>query len=143
MKKVLIILIVIAIAMIVVGGVFLFTKKESKPNDKDKVDDPPKETIEDLDKILDTWADTLIENKNYKICVKDNVGCFISIKTLEKKYNYDISPFISEKMHCDADKSGIYFDVDGEEPKTKYLALKDCYSYLGGEKTKVVEEQKS
>ena len=90
----------------------------------------PKETKDELYALLETWAKIIIQEKTYDKCVEDKIGCFLSLKSLEKHYHYDISVFTSEEMHCNVNKTGIYFNIQDNTPTISYFSLKDCYSGL-------------
>ena len=125
MKKILMMIIIFALGFILVGGIILVIKNNSK--EKEEINLPTKKELYDT---FANWANTIIQEKTYDKCINDKLGCFISLKSLQKDYQYDISIFTSKSVHCNVDKTGIYLNLEGETPSIAHFALKDCNGYL-------------
>ena len=139
MKKVPLILIICAVALLGVGAIFLFKggknestnevnpvdekEKEDKKEEKPKA--PPYEK-EELYDIISGWAQDLYYNNNYDKCVKtDEKTCFLSLESLEKDYGKDISKFKDERGECLLDTSGITFYLKDETTPFSF-SLEGC-----------------
>ena len=143
MKKVSIILIIISILLVLTSLIIMFTSdKNDKDNsnnnlvpnnnenkDKDQKEDKTDNIVpyekEELYNIVSEWAIELYGNNNYDKCVMKDDICFLSLESLEKDYNKDISKFKDERGECLLDISGINFNMNDD--KTPFsLVLEGC-----------------
>jgi len=69
------------------------------------------------------WGLELYDNKTYDKCTQQEGKCFISLKSLEKDYGYDISLFKAKGASCSLEKSGLYFENEESDiPFSDYLS---------------------
>ena len=119
MKKGVIVVIGCAIVLLIIGGILLMSENTTK------TDDSRITSAVELKQNLMTFGYELYKTNNHAKCVQDKDKCFISLKSLEKDYGYDITVFTDSSAECNVDKSGLYFNNNPKEHPF-YLYLVGC-----------------
>lgn len=92
-------------------------KEINNNNEKGIFSDEPIENINskdaELHNKLNEYGISLYDNNKYTELSKKDEIYFASLRTLNEKYNYDISLFTGDdRKTCDIDNTGVYFDID-------------------------------
>ena len=123
-KGLLIILFIFAILLIGFGSIYTLnsSNESASTEQKESLNDDSQKNVTILDKnsytaklldLLKGYGETIYATKEYENFEKKDKMYFISLKELNEKYGYDISVFKGEGgKACNAEESGIYFDID-------------------------------